>query len=312
MDGSVMDTALSVNPTNSSLINTDAETHALIFDIKRDCSEDGPGIRTTVFFKGCPLSCIWCQNPEGINRQPGISYRADLCHPELCGLRAADCLQMTHSELKRFHDLQSDRIAKCPSQALERVGYWISLDELLYRVLIDKPFFQSSGGGVTVSGGEATLQPKFLEQFLQGLKKEQVSTALETCGFFNYHTFKKRILPNLDCIYFDLKLINEDTHRHFTGQSNKPVLNNLIRLLNEAQIPVNVRVPLIPGITATKKNLSEIAGFLKKQDIKAVYLMPYNPLWVDKLDKLGLTPKYDYRQFMNDEQLAACVADISQ
>ena len=90
-----------------------------------------------------------------------------------------------------FHGLQSDRIAKCPNKALERVGYWIGLDELLYRVLIDKPFFQSSGGGVTVSGGEATLQPLFLEKFLQRLKKEQVSTALETCGFFNYQTFKR-------------------------------------------------------------------------------------------------------------------------
>jgi pyruvate formate lyase activating enzyme len=312
MDGGVMDTALSVNPTNRSLINTDAETKALIFDIKRDCSEDGPGIRTTVFFKGCPLSCVWCQNPEGIARQPGISYRADLCHPELCGLCPADCLYMTHSELEMFHGLQSDRIAKCPSKALEHVGYWISLDELLYRVLIDKPFFQSSGGGVTVSGGEATLQPLFLEKFLQRLKKEQVSTALETCGFFNYQTFKKRILPWLDCIYFDLKLIDEAAHRQFTGQSNKPVLKNLVRLLNEAQIPVNVRIPLIPGITATKKNLSEIAGFLKKQGIKTVYLMPYNPLWVEKSEKLGLTPKYDHRQFMSDEQLAACVAEISQ
>jgi pyruvate formate lyase activating enzyme len=307
-----MKTVISVNPKNRSLVNTDSENNALIFDIKRDCSEDGPGIRTTVFFKGCPLSCVWCQNPEGIARQPSISYKADLCHPELCGLCPTDCLHMTYSELKRFNDVQSDRIATCPSQAIERVGQWISLDELLYRVLIDKPFFQSSGGGVTVSGGEATLQHKFLEKFLQCLKKEQVSTALETCGFFNYHTFKKRILPNLDCIYFDLKLMDEDAHRHFTGQSNKPVLNNLVRLLNEAQIPINVRVPLIPGITATTKNLSEIAAFLKKQDIKTVYLMPYNPLWIDKLEKLGLTSKYDHRQFMSDKQLADCVADISQ
>ena len=297
---------------NSDPANKDAGTKALIFDIKRDCSEDGPGIRTTVFFKGCPLSCVWCQNPEGIERQPGIFFRSDLCHPEQCGRCPADCLNMTHSELEMFHGLRDSCIQKCPTKALEIAGYWITLDELLYRVLIDKPFFQSSGGGVTVSGGEATLQSVFLEKFLQRLKKEGVSTTVETCGFFNYHTFKKRILPWLDSIYFDLKLIDEDAHRHFTGQSNKPVLNNLVRLVNEAKIPVNVRVPLIPGITATKKNLSEIAGFLKKHDIKTVYLMPYNPLWVDKLEKLGLTPRYDNRQFMSDEQLAECVAEISQ
>ena len=307
-----MEHVISATPMNKNPVNNDAEAKALIFDIKRDCSEDGPGIRTTVFFKGCPLACVWCQNPEGIERQPGISFRPDLCHPEQCGLCPADCLYMTHSELEMFHGLRESCREKCPTKALEIVGYWITLDELLYRVLIDKPFFQSSGGGVTVSGGEATLQSVFLEKFLQSLKKEGVSTALETCGFFNYHTFKKRILPWLDCIYFDLKLIDEEAHRHFTGQSNKPVLNNLVRLVNEAKIPVNVRVPLIPGITATKKNLSEIASFLKKHGIKAVYLMPYNPLWVDKLEKLGLTPKYDNRQFMSNEQLADCVADISQ
>ncbi|MFI3189455.1 hypothetical protein BCS42_06440 [Crenothrix sp. D3] len=280
---------------------------ALIFDIKRDCSEDGVGIRTTVFFKGCPLSCVWCQNPEGIERQPNISFRSDLCHPEQCGLCPAHCLTMTHSELELFH-----RINNCPTHALETIGYRITVDELLYRVLIDKPFFQSSGGGVTVSGGEATLQSAFLETFLQRLKQQGISTALETCGFFNYHSFKKHLLPWLDCIYFDLKLMDEDTHRHFTGQSNKPILHNLVQLIQEAHIPVNVRVPLIPDITATKKNLSEIGDFFKKHNIKAVYLMPYNPLWIDKLEKLGLTPKYNNRQFMSEEQLLDCVADITQ
>lgn len=297
---------------NIMMPNNTIEPKALIFDIKRDCSEDGPGIRTTVFFKGCPLSCVWCQNPEGIERQAGLSFRSELCHPEQCGLCPADCLSMTHSELELFHGLRDSCIVKCPTKALEKVGYWITLDELLYRVLIDKPFFLSSGGGVTVSGGEATLQSAFLEKFLRRLKEQGVSTALETCGFFNYHTFKKRMLPWLDCIYFDLKLINENAHRHFTGQSNKPILKNLVRLINEAKIPVNVRVPLIPGITATKQNLSEIAAFLKQHNISAVYLMPYNPIWIDKLERLGLTPNYNHRQLMSDEDLAHCVAEFSQ
>jgi pyruvate formate lyase activating enzyme len=297
---------------NKHFANYGKEPKALIFDIKRDCSEDGPGIRTTVFFKGCPLSCVWCQNPEGAARRSEIYFNQDLCHPEQCGLCPTDCLSMTNSELEMFDGLRDSCKVKCPTKALEIIGYWITLEELLYRVLIDKPFFKSSGGGVTVSGGEATLQIDFLEKFLQRLKREGVFTALETCGFFNYHTFKKRILPLLDVIYFDLKLIDEDAHRHFTGQSNKPILNNLINLVNEAKIPVNVRVPLIPGITATKKNLSEIAVFLKNHEIKAVYLMPYNPLWVDKLEKLGLTPKYQNRKFMSDEQLADCVAEFSQ
>lgn len=297
---------------NKHFANHDEVPKALIFDIKRDCSEDGPGIRSTVFFKGCPLSCVWCQNPEGTALRHEVYFNQDLCHPEQCGLCPADCLSMTNSELEMFHGIRDSCKVKCPTKALEIIGYWITLEELLYRVLIDKPFFKSSGGGVTVSGGEATLQIDFLEKFLQRLKREGVSTALETCGFFNYHTFKKRILPWLDVIYFDLKLIDEEAHRHFTGQSNKPILNNLINLVNEAKIPVNVRVPLIPGITATKKNLSEIAAFLKNHEIKVVYLMPYNPLWVDKLEKLGLTPKYQNQKFMSNEQLADCVAEFSQ
>ena len=133
------------------------EPKALIFDIKRDCSEDGPGIRTTVFFKGCPLTCVWCQNPEGQARTPEISYRAEACHP-----------------------------SECPVHALEPVGYWIGLEELLYRVLIDEPFFKATGGGVTLSGGETTLQMEFAHHFLKRLKEREIHTALETCGFFNY------------------------------------------------------------------------------------------------------------------------------
>ncbi|MCX7097949.1 MAG: glycyl-radical enzyme activating protein [Methylococcales bacterium] len=297
---------------NSQTDRKDNENLALIFDIKRDCSEDGPGIRTTVFFKGCPLSCVWCQNPEGKGPRPIAPQQAGLSLAGQCELDPADCLTMSHSELTRFYGLQSQPLEKCPAKAMTDVGYWISVEELLYRVLIDKAFFQSSGGGVTVSGGEATLQPLFLEKFLQGLKNEGVSTALETCGFFNYHTFKKRLLPWLDLIYFDLKLMDETAHRQFTGQSNKPILKNLERLLADATIPVNIRVPLIPGITATPKNLSEIASFLKSHDVEAVYLMPYNPLWIDKLEKLGISPTYNHREFMDDGQLADCVAAISQ
>jgi pyruvate formate lyase activating enzyme len=309
-----------VRPRNTNLAKNDAESKALIFDIKRDCSEDGAGIRTTVFFKGCPLSCIWCQNPEGISRHPAIYLKPEWCHPEQCGapctgLCPADYLGMTHSELKMFLSSrleQGYRYENCPTKALETIGYWITLDELLYRVLIDKPFFLSSGGGVTVSGGEATLQSVFLEKFLQSLKQQGVSTALETCGFFKYTTFKKRLLPWLDCIYFDLKLIDEEAHRYFTGQSNKPILNNLLRLIEDAEIPVNVRIPLIPDITDSKENLKGITQFLKKHQITSVHLMPYNPLWVDKLNRLGITSKYSHRQFMSDDELADCVEAITQ
>lgn len=261
------------------------EPKALIFDIKRDCSEDGPGIRTTVFFKGCPLSCVWCQNPEGQARTPELSYRAEACHPSECGVPFE---------------------AICPLHALEPVGYWIGLEELLYRVLIDEPFFKGTGGGVTLSGGEATLQVEFAHHFLMRLKQREIHTALETCGFFNYRRFQEQLLPYLDLVYFDLKLIDDDASRRYTGQSNRLILENFSRLVAEAKIPIVPRIPLIPGITTEPGNLAGLARFLAKHTSTEATMLPYNPLWLDKLKRLGKTAKYERRSFMTEEEKNEC------
>ena len=163
---------------------SDVKERALIFDIKRGSSEDGPGIRTTVFFKGCPLSCVWCQNPEGVSKEVETDVNGD------------------------------------------PVGSLISLDELLYRVRQDRPFYDSSGGGVTLSGGEPTLQMAFNHHFLKALKEEGIHTAIETCGLFNYESFKQRMLPWLDLIYFDIKLIDDKESQKYTGCSNKQILEH--------------------------------------------------------------------------------------
>ena len=147
----------------------------LVFDIKRDCSEDGPGIRTTVFLKGCPLSCVWCQNPEGRAVKPETDIHG------------------TH------------------------IGTWYTVDELMYRLLQDKSIFTASGGGVTLSGGEATLQMGFASKLLQALKREGIHTAIETSGFFDYQRFKDEMLPWLDLIYYDIKLMDEAA-KHTTGR----------------------------------------------------------------------------------------------
>ncbi len=241
----------------------------LIFDIKRDCSEDGPGIRTTVFFQGCPLRCIWCQNPEG------------------------------------QEDTAEQKVA---------AGYgarWYELDELLYRVLIDRPFFDSTGGGVTVSGGEPTRQMHFVGAFLKRLREEGVDTAIETCGFFHYAAFEKLLLPHLNRIYFDLKIFDEAVHRQLTRQSNRPVLENLQRLKRETQVDLTVRIPLVPGITATPENLAEIGHFLRDLGILDATLLPYNPLWQDKLEKLGRPPSTLKCGFMSPAQLADCQQQIN-
>jgi pyruvate formate lyase activating enzyme len=238
----------------------DRENKALIFDIKRGCSEDGPGIRTTVFFKGCPLACVWCQNPEGINPNPEHSCNG------------------------------------------EAVGYWITLEELLYRIGIDKPFYVSSGGGVTLSGGEATMQMEFVHRLLKTLKQDGIQTAIETCGLFDYASFSRLLLPWLDLIYFDLKLIDEDASKKYTGSSNRVILNNFIRLISQQGVQVTPRIPLIPKITMTESNLTGLARFLRRHGVTDCSLMPYNPTWRDKLKRLGKKTSYHYDRFLTREE----------
>ncbi|VAW58595.1 Pyruvate formate-lyase activating enzyme [hydrothermal vent metagenome] len=239
------------------------EHKALIFDIKRDSSEDGPGIRSTVFFKGCPLSCVWCQNPEGMSM---------------------------HQET----DLEG-----------EPLGEWIELEELLYRVRQDRKFYRSSGGGVTLSGGEPTRQMEFNHYFLKALKADGIHTAIETCGLFNYTRFQQQLLPWLDLIYFDLKLVDDFQSRRYTGCSNRLIMKNFSSLVASAEVPIVPRIPLIPGITDTEHNLRGLARFLRENGVGKCSLMPYNPMWQDKLKRMGKTSNYSRCTFLSPEEKQA-------
>jgi pyruvate formate lyase activating enzyme len=290
----------------------------LIFDIKRDCSEDGPGIRTTVFFKGCPLSCVWCHNPEGIAPGPAISFSADRCDPNQCGGYA--CLEICPMKVLDLNPenkkIRVDHAAcircdacfdACPTRALAPVGIWWTVKALTEKVLIDKKYFEATGGGVTISGGEPTLQMEFLHNFLAVLKQHDINTGLETSGMFPLELFQADILPYLDFIYFDLKLIDPEESRKYTGGSSEPILKNFLFLNREATIPVIARIPLIPDITATQKNLNDISQFLQKLDISACTLMPYNPLWQDKAAKNGIPVRYSHAGFMSQREEEDCV-----
>jgi len=294
------------------------ESKGLIFDIKRDCSEDGPGIRTTVFFKGCPLACVWCHNPEGISPEPAISFSAERCDPDACGGYA--CLDVCplkvpginpeNKKIQIDHDA-CNRCDKCfdvcTPNALEPVGSWWTVKELIEKVLIDKKFFTSTGGGVTLSGGEPTLQMEFLHHFLVALKQENINTGLETSGMFPLKQFQTYILPYLDFIYFDLKLIHPEESRKFTGRSNEQIVGNFLFLNTDAAVPVIARIPLIPGITATENNLNGISQFLQKLGITACALMPYNPLWQDKAVKNGVNIRFAHPEFMSPREEENCV-----
>lgn len=290
--------------------------HAWIFDIKRDSSEDGPGIRTTVFFKGCPLSCVWCQNPESASAKPGLSFDSQRCHPSLCD---AACIKACphHSislDLNQEIHINRDKCARCDAcisscdfNALERVGYRIELDNLLQRVLIDAPFFNGSGGGVTLSGGEPTVQMKFIHKFLSALKQRGIHTAIETCGYFDYGEFSAKVLPYLDLIYYDLKLFDVEASKKYVGKSNEIILSNFNRLAKESNIKLVPRIPLIPNITTSDANLQSWAQFLRQAGIDHCELLPFNPLFHDKLEKLGLSSKFHYPHFMNLQEQQACV-----
>ena len=290
----------------------------LIFDIKRDCSEDGPGIRTTVFFKGCPLSCSWCQNPEGMSANPSISYSSARCDPSVCGGYACidTCplkLPVIDPENKKINlDHSScNRCDKCfdvcTPHALEPLGSWWTVNELIEKILIDKAYFDSTGGGVTASGGEPTLQMEFLHHFLKALKQVNMNAGLETSGMFPLNPFKRLILPYLDFIYFDLKLIDPEDSRQYTGASNDLIIDNFLFLYNETTVPIIPRVPLIPGITATEENLSRISHFLKAHGITACALIPYNPFWHDKAIKTGIPINYSRSELMSQREEEDCI-----
>lgn len=294
---------------------------ALLFDVQRGCSDDGPGIRTTVFFKGCPLACAWCQNPEGIRPRPEVAFHRRRCRPAECGTPCvgacpALCLQPVNGgrpaldrEACRRPETGCDRCLQvCPTGALERVGRWISLDELMQRIRVDRPFFETTGGGVTLSGGEPTLQMAFASRLLHELRREGIGTALETCGDFPYERFRQVLLPHLDHIYFDLKLIDDDESRRHTGRSNRRILANFTRLVDDAGDRLRPRIPLIPGITTKEANLAGWARFLRRLGVGGCTLMPYNPLYLDKLKGLGRRPRYSRRTFMTPAEEAACVA----
>ncbi|MBI4832624.1 MAG: glycyl-radical enzyme activating protein [Candidatus Lindowbacteria bacterium] len=272
---------------------------ATIFDIQRYSVHDGPGIRTLVFFKGCPLRCKWCQNPESLDREPEIAFFAGKCIG--CGECAKVCPKgaIVYDGPKRIERSLCDRCGKCAeicyAEALTVIGKKYDVRALLDVIERDRPFYEQSGGGVTVSGGEPTIQFDLLLEFLRAAKEAGLSTVIETCGVFAWSKFKS-LLRYLDLIYFDLKIIAEDDHKRLTGASNKKILANARKLVESGQ-KVVFRVPLVPGMTATERNVSDIITFLGELGKKEVHLLPYHRMGESKLERidsslepLNLTP----------------------
>lgn len=271
-----------------------AESAPLILDVKGNSLDDGPGIRSVVFFKGCPLSCVWCHNPESKKAVVEIAFDAAACTG--CDSCLAAC---ERHALSRNTPGYIDReacnlcfacVAVCPSGALEQVGRAMSVDLVTDAILKDKPFFDTSGGGVTFSGGEPTLFMPFLSRLASSIRQAGVHTLLETCGLFDGERFASLVLPHLDTIYFDLKLFEREAHRRYCGVPNDTILENFVSLseiARQGDVHLLPRLPLIPEITATEANMLAWAVFLAQHHVKQVKLLAYNPLWPEKVIKIG-------------------------
>lgn len=280
--------------------------NTLIVDIKRNSLDDGPGIRTIIFFKGCPLSCVWCQNPEAKLATQEISFSKEDC------LNCKKCLEVCDKGAVDFsYDYRIDRdkcdlcgkcIEICPNEALKFAGKEYDIKTLSKLVLKDKIFYDNSGGGVTLSGGEPTLHMDYVHQLLKELKNENIHICLETCGHYNRETFNELILPYLDLIYFDLKIFDSNLHKKYCGVSNEIILQNFEALIKNNDVEILPRIPLIPKITATKENLEDLKNYLKSLKIKKIGLLPYNPLWISKTETIGIKAEYSRSSWLEKEE----------
>jgi pyruvate formate lyase activating enzyme len=240
---------------------------AVIFNIQRFSIHDGPGIRTTLFLKGCSLNCFWCHNPEGIRTKPEIQFYSDRCI--YCGECLKICTHSAHSVLNHTHEYDRELcvacgecVSYCYSNALELTGKVITVEDAFSEIIKDREYYQTSGGGVTLSGGEPLLHGEFSKNLLKKCKEEKISTAIETSGNCRWSQIED-ILPFTDLIMMDIKHMDSVRHKQVTGVPNELILENA-RKLSGINIPIIFRIPVIPTVNDTKEEVAEIADFVSE------------------------------------------------
>ena len=290
----------------------------LVFDVDTFAIHDGPGIRLTVFFKGCPLRCAWCHSPESQKRTPEPAHVAEQC--ALCGACAEACPENAIYIESGERGFRSERCVgcgacavACEAGALSIKGYPAESDDIIATAVRMKPFFDHSDGGVTLTGGEATQQPDFATAVLMGCRDNGVHTIVETCGACSWRVLKETA-DTADTIYYDIKLIDERQHAKWTGSSNRRILENAIRLgqisshidtgRDRPALKDVVRVPLIPGVTDTDDNIRDILSFIREANLRTVEFLPYNTSAGAKYEWLSREFTLGENTRANDEALA--------
>lgn len=267
------------------------EPTGLVSDFQRFSIHDGPGIRTLVFLKGCPLHCIWCQNPETMTPNPEIMLIANNCIG--CGDCAEACPgdYIMHGSAGRISDIdrdgcvlpECDRCQKvCYANAISICGRYMSVSEVMEVVERDRQFYERTGGGVTISGGEPLAQPRFLKELLRSAKARKLHTAIETSGYANWETLRS-VLKFIDLLLYDLKHMDSERHSRLTGVPNHLILDNL-RRIDASGIPIRMRLPLVPGLNDSEENVRATADFASAlSHLKALDILPYHrmgePKW---------------------------------
>lgn len=271
-----------------------------ILRLQKMSTEDGPGIRSTVFFKGCPLRCVWCHNPESISSTPEVHWVSARCIgcmgclascPEQALCSTAEGISIDRSKCTGCLSCTE----ACPSTALEAYGRPMIVDELVREIVKDRVFYEKSGGGATLSGGEPTLQSAFARALLKELKEQGIHTALDTCGQCQWDTLES-LLPFADLVLFDVKLIAPEPHKEYTGVTSTLILDNLLKLseyMEKTGSPKDlwIRTPVIPGYTANPVNIRAIGTFIREKLIDRVGrwdLCAFNRLCSHKYEELGI------------------------
>ncbi len=289
-----------------------ADLNGTILEIQRMSTEDGPGIRTTVFFKGCSLKCTWCHNPESISKKSQIQWIDNRC------IGCKTCLETCSNQVLSFSEtgLEIRRelcegcgncVEECPSTALELLGEKWLMKDLAAEIIKDKAYFDKSDGGITISGGEPGLQPQFVSALLKNLKEKGIQTALDTCGLCS-QTALEMILPYATLVLFDLKEIDTETHFNLTGSGNEKILENCIFIADFIKDHVHpktlwIRTPIIPGATDNDKNIQGIGEFIDKNlgnTVSRWELCAFNNLCKDKYQRLDMKWEFTNSELISE------------